>query len=211
MQKRSFRTHARTNSSDWLVWMPGRGRPRIAARCDECRRQKHTAAFCQRKGHLAAAAAGAANAGGAAAPPVPPGRRVERTRRTARRPGSSSLRTIRSCSHFPSRSVVRAGRLAAGEHPAARATIPPRQPQAFQAAGCSARRLAAGRSRRGHLRRRGLDCSSAPRPTSVQVPHVSDGRRRERTIGKDSPSPRWPSFELRRAWGCRRRVCCSHR
>jgi len=77
MQKRSrgLRTHSRTNFSDWLVWggMPGRGRPRIAARCDECGRQKHTAAFCQRKGHLAAAAAGAANAGGAAAQPVPPG------------------------------------------------------------------------------------------------------------------------------------------
>jgi hypothetical protein len=89
--------------------------------------------------------------------------RVERTRRTAGRPGSSSLRTIRSCSHFPSRSVVRVGRLAAGEHPAARATIPPRQQQAFHAAGCSARRLAAGHAQRGQQRRLALHRRNVPR------------------------------------------------
>ena len=63
-------------SSDWrLCGMPGRGRPRgistlYAAVCDACRRNKFSAAHCQRQGHLAAAA-GAANA--AAAQPVPPG------------------------------------------------------------------------------------------------------------------------------------------
>ena len=67
-------------SSDWrLCGMPGRGRPpgtRTAVRCDACRRNKFSAAHCQRQGHLAAAA-GAANA--AAAQPVPPGARCAHT------------------------------------------------------------------------------------------------------------------------------------
>jgi len=47
---------------NWRVWggiLGGRPPGLSAFKCDACRRQKHTAAFCQRKGHLAAAAAGA--------------------------------------------------------------------------------------------------------------------------------------------------------
>ena len=136
--------------------------------------------------------------------PFHPARRVERTRRTARRPGSSSLRTIRSCSHFPSRSVVRAGRLAAGEHPAARATIPPRQPPAFQAAGCSARRLAARHAQRGQQHRPALHRRNVPRPTLVQTRHASaDARLRAKPGGKDARFRRWVrlSFEFPGTWG----------
>ena len=82
-------------------------------------------------------------------------------------------------------------RLASREHPAARSTLPPRRPQAFQAAGCSARRLAAGHAQRGQQHHPALHRRDVPRPTLVQTPHVSDGSRLERTFGKDAPSPRW--------------------
>jgi len=149
-----------------------------------------------------------------------PGERPRSPLQPVRCPGSSNLRTIWSCCHCPSRSGVQSVRLASREHPALRTTLPPRRPQAFRAAGSSACRLAAGRSRRGHLRRRGLDRSSdAPRPTSVQTPSVSDnqkmsdGSRLERTLGQDPPSPSWvrPFFEWRRAWGRRLRVWSSRR
>jgi hypothetical protein len=66
-----------------------------------------------------------------------------------------------------------------------------RRPFCFQAAGCSARRLAAGHAQRGQQHHPALHRRDVMRPRSVQAPRMSDGSRLERTFGKDPPSPRW--------------------
>jgi len=173
-----------------------------AVKCDACRRQKQRppAAFCQRKGHLAAAAAGAASAGGSATHPVPPGAHgaAPGQKQPVNNPVLLPLPVALGCAGGPS-GVARAPR-SAGHHPSA------------AAAGLSGSRLFSSQAGSGTCPAGAAASSGAapqerriPRPTSVQTRHVSaDARLRAKLGGKDSiPQSSFPALTA----ACSKSVC----
>ena len=201
-----------TNSSDWLVWggMPRHGRPRIAAVCDACRRRKRSAAFYERKGNLAAAAAGAANGIGHAARST---RRRVRTRRTARAPGQQQPANNPLLLPLS----VGLGGLS-GPSGVARAPRSAVHPPSAAAAGLSGSRLFSSQAGSGTCPA-GAAASSGAAPQGRPEAEIGAGAacERRKQAGKDVRKGRSLAevgaafFELRRAWGCRQRVCSSRR
>ena len=110
MQKhsRGFRTHSRTNSSDWRVWGGcwAVGLPLQSATSAGARSIRLPSASARDTSRRRRRRRAPQTLGERPRSPFHLARRVERTRRTARRPGSSSLRTTRSCCHCPPRSGV---------------------------------------------------------------------------------------------------------
>ena len=198
-----------TNSSDWLVWggMPRHGRPRIAAVCDACRRRKRSAAF-ERKGRLAAAAADAADGIGHAA-------------RSTRRRGAPCAHGAAPGQQQPANNPVLLPLSAAlgglsvpsGVARAPRSAV---HPPSAAAAGLSGSRLFSSQAGSGTCPA-GAAASSGAAPQGRHEAEIGAGAacERRKQAGKDVRKGRSLAevgaafFELRRAWGCRQRVCSS--
>ena len=183
------------------------GRPRIAAVCDACRRRKRSAAF-ERKGRLAAAAADAADGIGHAA-------------RSTRRRGAPCAHGAAPGQQQPANNPVLLPLSAAlgglsvpsGVARAPRSAV---HPPSAAAAGLSGSRLFSSQAGSGTCPA-GAAASSGAAPQGRPEAEIGAGAARERRkqAGKDVRKGRSLAevgaafFELRRAWGCRQRVCSS--
>ena len=193
MQKRSggFRTHSRFHplGCAMLGGRPPGAKP--GTKCDACRRNNKTAASCQQKGHLAAAA-GAANA--AAAQPVPPGAQCAHTSHGAapgpQQPANNPTLLPLAARGAPAESTSQRG-------------AAPQQTQASEGRTSSARRLPAGRLQREQQRLRPEPRTDVSRLTLVEMQRGS-GSVKLRALGAKAPRfKRWlrASFEFQGVWG----------